>query len=163
MRLLLIRHGKAGDRQAWQNSGKNDVDRPLTRTGRDQMKEAARTLSRRIPRIDLLATSPLVRASQTARIVFSAYEDQPQFIELDLLSGGRSAAELLNWLTIQAANFAVVAIVGHEPDISHWAAFLLCGQERPGMIKARKGSTLVIDFPDGIEPGKATLNAMVLT
>lgn len=160
MQLLMIRHGKAGDSEAWIKAGKDDFDRPITKKGREECKEIAKRLRRAIPTIDLLATSPLVRASQTAKIVYAAYDDEPQFIELEMLSGDHPGSELLEWLKKHAAEKGVVAIVGHSPDMGNWTSYLLSGKVREEMVKFRKGAALLFDFPKGIAAGKANLMAM---
>ena len=92
MRLILIRHGKAGDRDGWERAGKEDFDRPLTPAGKKQFKGAAKGLRKLVESIDVLATSPLVRARrQTAEIVFGVYRDGPEFLELEVLSGAYPA------------------------------------------------------------------------
>ena len=61
MRLLLIRHAIAEEREDFARTGKDDGLRPLTDDGRKKMKQAARGLRGLVPDIDLLATSPLTR------------------------------------------------------------------------------------------------------
>jgi phosphohistidine phosphatase len=160
MQLLMIRHGKAGDSEAWIKAGKDDFDRPLTKKGREEFKAAAKELRRQIPQIDLLATSPLVRAAQTAKIVYAAYDDEPQFIELEMLSGDHPGSELVAWLNKHGAGKEVVAIVGHSPDVGNWTSYLLSGKVREDMVKFRKGAAFLFEFPHGIASGKATLAAM---
>jgi phosphohistidine phosphatase len=71
MKLLIIRHAVAEERDAWANTGKSDDERPLTTEGRGKMARNARGLREGVPSVDLVATSPLVRARQTAEIVAS--------------------------------------------------------------------------------------------
>ena len=52
MRLMLIRHGKAGEREEFAKTGKPDAKRPLTSGGKKKMKQAARGLCDLYPRID---------------------------------------------------------------------------------------------------------------
>src|SRR5262249_31041428 len=73
MKLLLIRHAIAEEREDFARTGKDDRLRPLTDEGRKRMKQAARGLLETLPEIDLLATSPLTRAAQTGAIVDSVY------------------------------------------------------------------------------------------
>ena len=65
MRLYFLRHGQA-DRSQW--SG-NDFDRPLTKQGKQMMAQTADTIAALDLGLDLILTSPLVRAQQTAEIV----------------------------------------------------------------------------------------------
>ena len=58
----LIRHAKAGDRQAWSD---DDLSRPLSKAGRRQAKALVRVLSSRV--IERILSSPAVRCVETAR------------------------------------------------------------------------------------------------
>ena len=73
MRLLFIRHAIADDREEWAKSGRPDADRPLTDRGRDRMRRAARGLTRLITQPDIIATSPYLRAVETAAIVSNEF------------------------------------------------------------------------------------------
>src|SRR5690348_3459620 len=69
MKLALIRHAIAQDRKSFSRTGRPDDERPLTDEGRRKMCEVARALPRWLGSLDLLATSPLVRAKETADLV----------------------------------------------------------------------------------------------
>jgi phosphohistidine phosphatase len=73
MKVLIIRHAIAEERDDFARTGKDDRLRPLTDEGRKKMKQAARGLKALVPEIDLLATSPLTRAAQTAAVLDSVY------------------------------------------------------------------------------------------
>ncbi len=64
MELYLLRHGEAD----WPDWNKSDDERPLTKRGKKEMQEVAKFLGRLKVRPDLIVTSPLPRASQTAEI-----------------------------------------------------------------------------------------------
>ena len=78
MRLVVVRHADAGDREAFAKTGKSDDLRPLSEKGRKQMKGASKGLRALVPGADLIVTSPLTRAVQTAKIVAVAYDDVQQ-------------------------------------------------------------------------------------
>jgi len=73
VRILVVRHGPAGDREEWERTGKDDSLRPLTPKGKKEVRKAAAGLVRLIPSLDLIATSPWTRAAQTAEIVNREY------------------------------------------------------------------------------------------
>jgi 8-oxo-dGTP diphosphatase len=60
MPLVLLRHGSAGDRDAWEG---DDRDRPLDKRGRRQAKELVERL--RPLRIEAILTSPYCRCLET--------------------------------------------------------------------------------------------------
>src|SRR5437764_13430832 len=70
LKLYLIRHGHAGDPDQWDGP---DDSRPLSERGRRDLRRTAAVLAGR-ETIDILRTSPLVRAVQTAEIVAQALE-----------------------------------------------------------------------------------------
>src|SRR5262249_17271331 len=75
MNLLIIRHATAQDKGEWAKSGRSDDERPLTGEGRRKMAQTAKGLRNVVDQIDVLATSPLVRARQTAEIVAEEFDD----------------------------------------------------------------------------------------
>ncbi|HXU31843.1 MAG TPA: histidine phosphatase family protein [Thermoanaerobaculia bacterium] len=154
MNLLLIRHAIAADRSDFESS---DDLRPLTEEGKKKMQRAARGLRVAVPAIELLATSPLVRAVATGTIVEAAYADlrnPPVVREIDELRPGTEPADLLAWLDLQSAD--PVALVGHEPDLSELLARLV-GAERP-FHRFRKGGAAYVAFPGRVEEGAGTLS-----
>ena len=82
MHLLVIRHAIAADRAGTGSRGQSDALRPLTGEGRRKMADGALGLRALVPTLDVMASSPLVRAQQTAEIVAACYgigqvEDTP--------------------------------------------------------------------------------------
>jgi phosphohistidine phosphatase len=153
MRLLLLRHAIAEERDDFARTGKDDELRPLTDDGRKRMKQGARGLRSIVPEIDLLATSPLTRAAQTASIVDSVYGGLNE-VEIEELAPEAAAADFLRWLRKQSAT--TVAVVGHEPSISLVLSYLLTGTERR-IFSFRKGGACLLDFSGEIGAGTATL------
>ncbi len=159
MNLLLIRHAIARDRAEFAPAGaveSADDLRPLTDEGKKKMRRAARGLRAVVPSIELVATSPLVRAVATGAILEEAYADsrpQPALREIDELRPGAEADELLAWLDLQSAD--PIALVGHEPDLSALLARLV-GAPRP-FHPFRKGGAACVAFPGRVEAGAGTL------
>jgi phosphohistidine phosphatase len=154
MYLLLIRHAISEDRVEFARSGKSDHYRPLTRKGRRRMTLGAAGLRSIVPDIDVLASSPLSRAEQTAEIIAGEY-DIPRFLRVEAIATGDGRA-LLDWLR-QFGPDDVVAVVGHEPHLSEWSSWLLAGSMGDFML-VKKGSAILIEFPDEVRPGAAWLH-----
>ena len=153
MRLLIIRHAIAEEREDFARTGKDDRQRPLTDEGRKKMKHGAKGLRGLLPAIDLLATSPLTRAAQTAAIVDSVYDGLDE-VEIEELSPEASPEDFLRWLRQQKAG--TLAVVGHEPSISLLLSWLLTGTEKR-LFSFRKGGACLLEFPDEPAAGTATL------
>ena len=150
MDLLVIRHAIAADPADYAD----DADRPLTPEGKKKMRQAANGLRRSVPNIGLLATSPLVRAIETADIIASAYDGIPTAIA-PALAPGHPPAAVARWLEPYREH-DVVAVVGHEPDLSRMVSWFLSGSER-SLIELKKGAACLLTFPGAIAAGAAVL------
>jgi phosphohistidine phosphatase len=153
MQLVIIRHAIAEDREEFARTGKDDSLRPITDEGRKKMKQGARGLERQVPEIDLLATSPLARAAQTAAVLDSVYGGLRE-VEIEELAPEASPVEFLSWLRKQTGE--TVAVVGHEPSISLIASWLLTGTEKR-LFSFRKGGAVLLEFPGEVGAGTASL------
>ncbi len=142
MQLLLIRHAIAEERSDWAATGRPDDDRPLTAEGRRRFRRAARGLVTQVPTVAQLATSPLVRAKQTAQIAASAWGGL-RLVETDALRPDVPAARLLTWLRSQTG--PCVALVGHEPHLGAFAAACL-GAASGERTPFKKGGAMLIAF-----------------
>jgi phosphohistidine phosphatase len=151
MELLIVRHGPAGEREAWRARGRPDTERPLTKEGKRRARAAARGLSGVLDKVDLVATSPWTRAAQTADLVAEAFgaklEEFPELIP------DRRFEDLLARLkTLRARR---VALVGHEPHLSRFASWLLNGSDH-SVLRLKKSQALLLDAKT-LAPGAAEL------
>jgi phosphohistidine phosphatase len=89
----------------------------------DRMRKSARGLERVGVWFDVVLTSPLVRAHQTAEIVASVYSPKPALINVEALAPGGSSSAVIAELEKHAKKTRI-AIVGHEPGIGELAAKL---------------------------------------
>lgn len=153
MKVLVIRHAIAEDRDEFARSGRDDELRPLTDVGRTKMRAAAEGLARLVESIDLLATSPLVRAVQTAEIVAAAFGGIKPKTTRALEPGADDA--LFAWLAKQSPS-RTIALVGHEPDLSRFISRAVSGRSR-SFVNMKKGAACLIEFADAPQPGGATL------
>jgi phosphohistidine phosphatase len=152
MQLLVVRHGIAEEREAW--APRDDALRPLTADGKKKMKEAARGLHALVQRIDVLASSPLTRAQQTAQILAKEYDkDQP--VTVDALSPGQRPVAIADWLRAQP-NRKTVAVVGHEPHLGTLISWLSAGVER-SFIELGKGGACLLDLGERVDAGEGML------
>lgn|SRR5574341_102412 len=154
MELLVIRHAISEEREAFAATGKDDGLRPLTAEGRRKMRQAARGLLTRVPALDLLVSSPLTRARQTADIVAKAYGGI-DITEVPQLKPDQSPEKFALWLRGQASR-GVVAAVGHEPLLGRIVSHLVVGRAAL-IIELKKGGACLVAFPEKIEPGAGLL------
>lgn len=152
LELLLVRHGRAEEREVFARTGRADTERPLTDEGRERMAAGARGLRRVYPELEQVVTSPLVRAQQTAAFLAHVYGINP--LEDARLAPGMVAEELLVWLRTLGARR--IALVGHEPDLGLFAAWLLAG---PGheFAPLKKGAATLIRLEHAAGMGEGRL------
>src|SRR2546430_3329690 len=136
MDLYFLRHGEAD----WPDWEKSDDARPLTKRGKKEMHEVAAFLKWVKARPDLVVTSPLPRASQTAEI--AAEHLKVKCREDKLLAPGFGRQELERLLKKYPAEGLM--IVGHEPDFTQTISQLTV----PSLQVSKAGVALVeIDDP----------------
>jgi phosphohistidine phosphatase len=144
LRIFFLRHGLA-DRDAYR--GDNDDLRPLTEYGEARMDKEATTLARLDPRIDVVISSPLLRAKQTAEIVAGRLGLADR-LHLDRGLGlGFNSAELARLLTEhgEAERFL---LVGHEPSFSEVISDITGGSR----VVCKKGGIARVDLVAGRKP-----------
>jgi phosphohistidine phosphatase len=148
--LYLIRHGIAEERgDAWPDDSK----RPLTAEGTSRLRKSARGLVRLGVAFDVILTSPLVRARQTADVVASVYDPRPHIVTAEALAPGGAFQALLAELEKQARRTRL-ALVGHEPGIGELAA-RFAGSRHP--LEFKKGALCRIDVEALPPAGPGTL------
>jgi len=135
MKLYFVRHGLAGQSGDYLNDG----ERPLTEEGRAKTAKIAQRLGQLGVKFDLILTSPLVRAVQTAEILQKA--------------GLSRKIEQFNPLSEENA----IALVGHEPDLGYWTEMLVWGKFQ-GKLSVKKAGIIGLEVPNQENPlGKCQL------
>jgi phosphohistidine phosphatase len=140
MEILFLRHGIAEARETWPG---DDAARPLTAQGRKAMERTAARFAALGLTPEVIITSPLVRARQTAEIAATGMGLSDRVVEDERLASGFSAARLRSILESRAATGAVM-LVGHEPDFSETIAELIGG----GRVVCKKGGLARVDVAD---------------
>ncbi len=155
MKLLVVRHAIAMDRQEFAKSGQPDDLRPITRSGAARMEGNAKGLRREIGKLNQLATSPLTRAQQTAKIVDDEYGIGGVEVTNSLMPDA-PLDEFEEWCgTVGESD--VIAIVGHEPHLSSLVTWLLTGG-RESRLRLKKGGACLLAFESRPRRDSGTLN-----
>lgn len=118
MNLYLIRHSIAEKA----NPPKKDFERELTDEGKELMNRAVNGWRKIIPSFDLVLYSPYLRAEQTAKIIGEVYNIFDKLSKENNLAAGCSTGMLIDTLSLY--DFENIAVVGHQPDLSHHIANL---------------------------------------
>ena len=150
MIVHLLRHADA------ENFVTTDAARSLTPRGQGEAGSVANFLSRTRQQIDLILTSPYTRALQTAQAVASKI-GMPLSEERRLSCGMSPQTGLA--LLQEHRRFENILLVGHQPDLSIFAACLLT-EDRSLEVEFGKASLLSIEMI-AFALGKGTLKSYI--
>lgn len=132
--------------------GRSDIRRRLTAHGRRDFRRAVQILKRRLA-LDVIATSPLQRARETASILQDAIPVDVEY--LSALAPQQPPRLLWSWLLRQGRHRSI-ALVGHEPDLGRHIAWMLA-RRRHAFLELARGGVCVLQFERALQPGAARL------
>ncbi len=155
MKVYLVRHAIAETR----SPATEDSERGLTEAGKAKMTRAAQGLRKMKVRPDIILTSPLRRARETAQIL--AAEIPGAGIEvLAELAPGVKPASIVAALRPYSARKAL-ALVAHQPDLGYLASFLLTGSQTRLDLDFKKGGVACLETEFSEEPTHGVLEWFV--
>lgn len=146
MNLYIVRHAIAEQRQD-NTSEEEDSQRTLTDQGRKKFRKIARGLGDLGVQLDMILTSPYVRAVDTAKILRKKLDlGKDQLVVMQDIAPGGDAARLIGEIAQKYGNLEGVAVVGHEPGLSRLISTLLSGDPTlPIMLKKGGVCCLAVD------------------
>lgn len=147
MKIFFMRHGIAEPA----HGSIKDHDRALTEEGRTQVNLIAQAMQRLSIRPDVVLTSPLVRARETAEIVAPALEAKLE------IANELQPSCILDDLQRLLRRYPqdTIMLVGHEPDFSALVARLINADERGILLK--KGGMIRIDVDGRPQAGRGRM------
>ena len=152
MEIYLIRHAhspKLSDCEA-----ESDQDRPLGEKGQHQSRTLALSLQERNVQPEVILSTPLLRAKQTAEIMVESWQGtKPKLVIEKRLTPECKPRKLKRILQEQEKEH--VAVVGHEPDLGWWASWLI-GSSKAN-IQFAKAGVAHIHWEDKLKKGTGTL------
>ena len=132
--------------------GDDDL-RPLTKKGRRQSERLGAFLEAHDVHPDVIVSSPLVRAQQTAEIVAATLG---MTVRLDeRLGSGFGRQEL--WALLDELGAREPMFVGHDPDLSSLVSYLVDAAS----ISMKKGALATIDLTTQLSDGDGELRWLV--
>ena len=144
MDLYVLRHGVAEERSTAGFS--NDDQRPLTAKGARRMARQVRGLQSLGVSIDVIISSPLARAVQTAGIVHEGLRMDTRLVTSNALAPNGSPSQLVSQLATGYSSTEDVMVVGHEPSLSSLISVLTTGNPEP-VVRLRKGALCKLRLP----------------
>ncbi len=151
MRIYLVRHALAED-----HNPAGDAERTLTPKGRLRMAAAAKGLRDLKVRPDLIVTSPLRRALETAAILAEELGGIRLEELRELGAGPYAPADILAAL-VPYHNLKELALVGHQPGLGELASFMLTGSPSNCRIEFKKGAVACLEHAPDLGQDRYTL------
>ncbi|MFT4111735.1 phosphohistidine phosphatase SixA [Silvibacterium sp.] len=140
MNLYILRHASAGTRRA---NPLIDVKRPIDKEGKQQCILVGAYLNALRVHFDLIISSPLKRALQTAALVGNETGYEAGIQVADELAPDATLAEF-EAMIAGLQGHENVLLVGHNPNLPQLLGSLL-GSGRPN-IRLRKGAIARVDY-----------------
>ena len=136
MILYFLRHASAGQPVS---NPKKDEKRALDENGVEQCGYVGRALAALDVQVDMIISSPLKRASQTASLVGNelSYEGKLQFE--DALRPTASFADFRKMLD-KYARYDAIMVVGHNPSLSEFLGRAISESGCEAAIDLKKGA-----------------------
>ncbi|HTL51284.1 MAG TPA: phosphohistidine phosphatase SixA [Planctomycetota bacterium] len=119
MRLYLLRHGRAVEKEEFKGE---DADRPLSKKGQKRTRAVIEQLTDHKVAPDVILTSPFKRAVETADICKEVLKAPVK--KIAALASGVKPSEAADVLGPLSKEHERIMVVGHEPDLSKFAAWL---------------------------------------
>ncbi|GMU86617.1 MAG: phosphohistidine phosphatase SixA [Ignavibacteriales bacterium] len=153
MNVYLIRHGEA------ESGGYSvtDFERRLTPHGKKVVKKAAEYWKKIIPLPDLIVSSPLLRAKETAEIVHDVFGVKSAIVFDRLLAGNTDTDSVCEMINIFGVNS--VMLFGHEPDMSTHLSNMTTGGHLH--VEFKKAMIARISFPSRAGRGRGALEFLI--
>jgi phosphohistidine phosphatase len=142
MIVYFLRHANAGQRRA---NPVQDEKRPLDKEGIEQCRYVGRLLNALDTHVDLILSSPLKRATQSAAMVGNeiAYE---QKIELTPALHPGAAFEGFRELLHIVGGLEAVMMVGHNPNLSRFLSLMVTGGLNDSAMDMKKGCVARVEM-----------------
>jgi phosphohistidine phosphatase len=153
MILYIVRHGIADPPGT---PGIDDCDRALTDEGVSKMKQIAAGLYQSGWTPEIILSSPLVRARQTAKILFQAFGKGIELKIFPALAPGGVRGELFREIgSLEKKEINRLMIVGHQPSLGEIAGEIAFGSSKH-YIELKKGGvcTIELESVQGIPKGR---------
>jgi phosphohistidine phosphatase len=110
--ITLVRHAKS----SWKNSNLSDLERPLKKRGRRDAPMMGRRLAKQNLSVELIISSPAVRAVETAELIADELGYAHSGIKICDGIYDADADDLLDIIRGLDSEFDQVMLVGHNPE-----------------------------------------------
>ncbi len=153
MNLYIVRHAIAVPRGT--PGYDNDGQRPLTEDGRKKMKKIVAGIHQLDLELDVIVSSPYVRARDTAKILAKEFDRKDKIAFSDNLIPPGNFENLIREIH-EKYDVTNLALVGHEPMLSSLISWLATGNTDM-RVTLKKGGVAYLSADNLYQDGHATL------
>ena len=141
MKLIFVRHGLATGH--YSQDQYVDFERELTEEGIKRLNKTFKSFKKHLPKIDVIFSSPLARAIQSAELIWEFYpqSDLELMGDLDILDDPLHLVEYISFLPADGC----YAFVGHDPHLTTVIASLLALHPEHDFMTIKKGGICVLE------------------
>jgi phosphohistidine phosphatase len=132
----------------------------LTEEGIKKMRQAATGLRRLDYIPELIFSSPLIRARQTADILLEAFGKGIELKILPALAPSGIRRELYQSIASHEKKLEGLMLVGHQPSLGEIAGEIIAGSPEC-YIEIKKGGACIIELARGADPPKGSMIALL--
>jgi phosphohistidine phosphatase len=141
MIIYFLRHANAGERLT---NPKKDEKRALDDAGVEQCTYMGRALAAMEVQVDVIITSPLKRAVQTASLVGNELSYEGKLQLEDALRPGASFADFHKLLD-KYARYESIMVVGHNPNLSEFLGRCISEPGCEAAVDLKKGAVAKVE------------------
>ena len=142
MIIYFLRHASAGESVA---NPKRDEKRALDDVGIEQCGNVGRALAAADVQVDVILSSPLKRATQTASLVGNEMGYEKKLQLEDALRPGASFAEFRRMLD-KYARYEAIMVVGHNPNLSEFLGRCISETGCEAAVELKKGAVAKVEM-----------------
>ncbi|EOQ95309.1 phosphohistidine phosphatase SixA [Leptospira wolbachii serovar Codice str. CDC] len=140
MKIILVRHGEAENA----TPTISDTQRELTDKGISDIHKIGRFIKNSALSVKQVYYSPYLRTKHTAEILSDELKYNGEMLASDDLAAGKGCSDIISCL-VNFTNSDTVLLVGHNPDITYFAARLLGNATVAENLIFQPGSTIAIN------------------
>jgi phosphohistidine phosphatase len=142
MVIYFLRHANAGQKHF--SDPVNDEKRPIDKLGEEQSHDVGRALAALGVTVNVIISSPLTRATQTAAIVSQELGHEEKLVLDDALRP-EATFEKFKVLLNRHKDKASIMVVGHDPSMTEFVNRVLSGGGPLAVIEMKKGGVAKVE------------------
>ena len=142
MFLYFLRHASAGQQLS---TAKKDEKRGLDKDGIEQCGYIGRALAALGVQVEIIVSSPLKRASQTAALVGNEMGHEGKLVMENALRPQGTFADFQKMLE-KYSRLESAMVVGHNPNLGEFLGRVICEGGHEAVVELKKGAVAKVEM-----------------